>query len=454
VLVVDDEEHMVNTLRHILADRYQVRTAATGEEALDLAAEAPPHVTLLDIMMPGLSGLEVLRRLKEVHPETEVIMVTALDDVRKAVEAMKAGAHDYITKPFEEEDLIVAIEKALEKSALNREVASLRKEVAGAYGIDGMVGATKCMRDLLRQIQKVSDRDVNVLITGESGTGKELIARAIHYRGIRKRGPFVPVNCGRFGGELTESELFGHVKGAFTGATAPHKGKFEQADGGTLFLDEIGAMPLSVQAQLLRVLEDKKVERVGSEKRIDVDVRVIAATNADLAAESREGRFRQDLFYRLKVIHLEAPPLRERRDDIPLLVDHFLKKHGSRVNSTVCTFTPEALERLKSHPWRGNVRELENVVLTVICMAEGDEIEESDLDAPILEAPALPEGTENISRESLLALLEAEGWNLSATARKLGVHRNTVRNLMDRFEIRKPAGGPGRPPGARSSEGA
>jgi DNA-binding NtrC family response regulator len=260
------------------------------------------------------------------------------------------------------------------------------------------------------------------------------------------------VNCGRFGGELTESELFGHVKGAFTGATAPHKGKFEQADGGTLFLDEIGAMPLPVQAQLLRVLEESKVERVGSEKSIDVDVRVIAATNADLARESREGRFRQDLFYRLKVIHLEAPPLRERREDVPLLADHFLKKHGARVGGTVRAFSPEALERLKGHPWRGNVRELENVVLTVICMAEGEEIEEADLDAPILETPPLPGGTEDLSREALLALLEAEGWNLTAAARKLGVHRNTVRNLMDRLDIRKPPGGPPRPHRARTPE--
>ncbi|MHC5036159.1 MAG: sigma-54-dependent transcriptional regulator [Planctomycetota bacterium] len=442
VLIVDDEPHMVDILSLVLKDRYLLSTAADGETAIAVAAENPPHVVLLDIMLPGMSGMEVLKRIKESHAHTEVIMVTALDDVRKAVEAMKAGALDYIAKPFEEDDLLVALKKAVEKSMLNREVFALREEVSGVFSLDGMVGASNVMQDLFKQIAKVAARDVHVLITGESGTGKELIARAIHYKGARRRGPFVAVNCAQFGSDITDSELFGHVRGAFTGASALHKGKFEQADGGTLFLDEIGAMPLPAQAKLLRILEEKKVVRVGGEKNIHVDVRVIAATNVDLQKEVEAGSFREDLYFRLKVIHLMAPSLRVRPDDIPSLVDHFLAKHRAKISSPVHSFSPETLEVLKNHAWKGNVRELENVVLTLICLSEEEVIHPEDLEMPILGFS--PDSDElacqryaPISREELLAALERVNWNISAAARELGVHRNTVHNQMERLNIQR-----------------
>ncbi len=450
VLIVDDEKHMVDTLKFLLGDTYQVRVAMEGETAVALAEESPPHVALLDIVLPGMSGIEVLRRIKEVSPDTEAIMVTALNDVRKAVEAMKAGAADYITKPFDEEDLRVALEKAVEKAALTREVAGLRQEVEGAFGVGGMVGASKPMQDLFRQIDRLSDKDVNVLITGESGTGKELIARSIHYRGLRKRGPFVPVNCALFGSELTESELFGHVKGAFTGASEKHRGKFEQADGGSLFLDEVGSMPLPVQSKLLRVIEDKKVTRLGGESAVDVDVRILAATNVDLKREAEGGAFREDLYYRLKVVQIVAPPLRERPDDIPLLVDHFLKKHRRHILSPVREFSPQAMKALERHRWRGNVRELENVVLTLICTVDRERIERDDLDAPILDAsPAEERKGRQVTEEELLDALEGEAWKISAAAKSLGVHRNTVRNLINRFGIEKPPS----PPASSSQDG-
>ena len=444
VLVVDDERHMVDALTIVLGEEYQVRSAGDGETALAMAAESPPHVALLDIMLPGISGLEVLKRLREVSPETVAVMVTAVNDVKSAVEAMKAGAYDYIVKPFDGVDILRAVGKAAEKAALRREVASLREEVAGAFGLHEMVGATPAMQDLFRAARKVADQDVNVLVCGESGTGKELVARAIHYGGARRRGPFVAVNCGRLGSELTESELFGHEKGAFTGAMVLHRGTFEQADGGTLFLDEIGTTPPAVQAKLLRILEERRVTRLGGERDVEVDIRVVAATNADLLQAVRNGAFRQDLFYRLNVIRLEVPPLRERRDDVPLLVEHFLRKHRRRIASPVRAFSPEAMEILRDHPWRGNVRELENVVLTLVCMAEKETIDSEDLDSPILEPPGPPPGPlgpDAESRDRVLKALEECDWKLAAAGRRLGVHRNTVRNLMARYGIRKPRRG-------------
>jgi len=438
VLVVDDEPHMLETLRFILQDRYRVQTASDGASAIAHAQESRPHAVLLDIIMPGMSGLDALPRIKEASPDTEVVMVTAVNDVRKAVEAMKAGAFDYITKPFEEEDLVVALEKALEKALLNREVVSLRREVAEAYGHGEMVGETPCMKELGRTLDRVADQDVSVLVTGESGTGKELIARALHYRGARRRGPFVAVNCARFGIELAESELFGHVKGAFTGATSAHRGSFEQADGGTLFLDEIGAMPFDAQSKLLRVLEEKRITPLGAERSREVDVRLVAATNVDLARAVRRNRFREDLYYRLKVIQIQAPTLRARQEDIPLLVDHFLARHGRSVGSPVRSVSPKAMEILKCQFWRGNVRELGNVILTLMCTAEKETIEAEDLGAPVLDVDGGEPAGRGVTREELVSSLEAAQWNLTASGRILGVHRNTVRNLMDRFEVRKP----------------
>ncbi len=362
ILVVDDELSMREFLSILLeGEGYQVDQAENAEEALRLIGEQRYEMVISDVLMPGLGGIELLSRIKSESPETVVLMITAFTTAEQAVEAMKLGAYDYIGKPFKVEEVKVLVKNALEKQSLVQENKRLKAAVQERFSFSGLIGKSKQMREVYELIAKVADSMANVLITGESGTGKELAARAIHYNSPRKGAPFVAVNCGAIPETLIESELFGHAKGAFTGAFADRPGLFEQAEGGTLFLDEIGEVPLQLQAKLLRVLQEREFRRVGGAASLKADVRIVAASNRNLEEQVREGTFREDLFYRLNVVMLRMPSLKERAEDIPALVEHFYKKYSlwSGVDEII---TPDALKALFNYPFPGNVRELENMV--------------------------------------------------------------------------------------------
>lgn len=381
ILVVDDERSMRDLLSIMLKrDGYEVVVADTGDIALRALRDEIFDLVITDIMMPKVSGLDILKFSKEVAPETLVIMITAYASAETAVEAMKVGAYDYITKPFKIDEIKLVIKNALEKKFLKDENRRLKKEIAVRNGYEGFVGSSEPMKKVFALIAKVADSKSNILITGESGTGKELVARAVHCNGNRKDRPFVTVNCGALPEALLESELFGHMKGSFTGAIDNKPGLFEVADGGAIFLDEIGEMPLQLQVKLLRVLQEREFKRVGGTSDIKVDVRVIAATNKDLHSQVAKGEFREDLFYRLNVIPVHLPPLRDRRDDIPALVDYFLKKYGPAGEPR--RIAPEALLRLKNCEWKGNVRELENAIERAIALSEEPLIRSEHLPEP------------------------------------------------------------------------
>src|SRR5207245_1607481 len=362
VLVVDDDHGVRESFRLILEDRYEVLEAADGRQALERLRASPVDLVLLDIRLPEMDGIEVLERIKAVDDGVEVILVTAVKTVRIAVDAMKLGAFDYLTKPFDEDELLSLIHRALEKRSLEREVAFLRSELARQHDFDELIGQHPEMQKLYRLISQVARTTTAVVISGESGTGKELIARAIHRQGPRRDKPFVAVNPAALSDSLVESELFGHEKGAFTGAFQRKLGRFELAQGGTLFLDEIATLRPELQAKLLRVLQEREIERVGSGRAIKIDVRIIAATNVDLTEAVARGGFRDDLYYRLNVVHLAVPPLRARREDIPLLVRHFIRRFNHEFGKRIDGPTPEALAALCAYGWPGNVRELQNVV--------------------------------------------------------------------------------------------
>ena len=364
ILVADDEESIRWVLSKALAKQsYQVDLASTGQEALDLFRKNRYDLALLDIKMPGLSGLELLSQFLEERPDILVVIMTAESSMKNAVEAMKRGAYDYITKPFDLDALDAIILKAHKSSAVTEEVHRLREEIRDHYQLDrSIIGKSQSMQEVYKVLGRVAPSEVTVLITGESGTGKELIARAIHFNSPRLGKPFLAINCAAIPRELLESELFGFEKGAFTGATERKIGKFEQANGGTLFLDEIGDMPLELQAKLLRVLQEKEITRTGSSTSIDVDVRIVAATNQDLKESVRTKKFREDLYYRLNVVPIELPPLRNRKDDIPLLVDYFLQRAREEMGVTTQGCSEDAMALLKSYSWPGNVRELENAL--------------------------------------------------------------------------------------------
>lgn len=432
ILVVDDEEGVRDTLEIILEEEYRVIEAASGREALEMLKGNRVNVVLLDLNMPDMDGIEVLSRIKEMDEDVDVIMVSAVDSASKAVEALKLGAYDYITKPFEPDDIFNAIGRALDRQRLKREVEYLKRELDQYHGERWIVTRNKRMLEVLDLIKKVARTTSNVIIYGESGTGKELVARAIHEGGARKNAPFVAVNCGAIPSELMESEFFGHEKGAFTGATKRRLGKFEFADGGTLFLDEIATLPQSLQVKLLRVIQDRKIERVGSNVSIDVDVRIIAATNVNLKEEVARGRFRQDLYYRLNVVPIYLPPLRERKDDIPLLIQHFLKKF----NRSIKGISPDALEVLTSYHWPGNVRELENLIERMVVLASGDTITLKDLPVEVfttedlgvssIEKSGLKEACQSFEKRLILECLKKTGWNQTKAAQLLKIHRNTL----------------------------
>jgi two-component system, NtrC family, response regulator AtoC len=404
---------------------------------------------LLDIRLPGMDGIEVLERIKTLDEGIEVILVTAVKTVRTAVAAMKLGAFDYLTKPFEEDELLSLSRRALERRALEREVAFLRSELARAHDADEIVGRHPAIEKLHGLIAQVARTPTTVLITGESGTGKELVARAIHHQGPRREGPFIAVNPAAIAETLIESDLFGHERGAFTGAHQRKLGKFEMAQGGTLFLDEIGTLRAELQAKLLRVLQQREIERVGGTRPVKIDVRFIAATNTNLKEAVGSGAFREDLYYRLNVVPVVVPPLRERIQDVPLLVEHFIRRDNRRFHKRVEGLSPEALAALNAYRWPGNVRELENVVERCVVLAEGPIIQLNDLPLDVslpqqatkvraAEALPLNEATDQFEQQIVLRVLERVGWNLTEAGRILEIHRNSLRVKLARWGIRAP----------------
>ena len=434
ILVVDDDASLRKVLTYTLSEAgYEVLEAGSGEEALDVLAAQTPDVVITDLRMKGMHGLDLLAHVKEQLPQTLVVVITAFGSVDSAVKAMKKGAFDYITKPFDRDALILSIRRALRYRAVASENVRLRQELVGKFSFSNIVGATNVMQELFRSVARVAPTDVTVLIEGESGTGKELIAKAMHFNSPRAGRPLVTVNCAAIPPELLESELFGHVKGAFTGAHRDRTGKFELADRGTLFLDEIGDMPPELQVKLLRFLQEKEIDRVGAEEPVKLDVRILAATNQDVERLVTEERFRMDLFYRLSVVRVHVPPLRARKEDIPLLVDHFLQKS----HAGECRVLPDALETLKEHHWPGNVRELENVIeRALILRGKASEISREDIlldsvgrPAPARSAVVMPEeGLKlgEVERDLIISALRKTAGNQTAAAKLLGITRQTL----------------------------
>ena len=447
VLVVDDDPGLRESFRLILEDEFDVLEVPDGLQAFEILRSCQVDLVLLDIRLPGMDGIEVLERIKALDEQVEVILVTAVKTVRTAVAAMKLGAFDYLTKPFDEEEVVSLIHRALEKRAMEREITFLRSELARRQDFDEIVGQHPEMQKLYQLIAQVARTASTVLIAGESGTGKELIARAIHRQGPRRDRPFVPVNPAAVSETLMESELFGHEKGAFTGAYQRKLGKFELAHGGTLFLDEIATLKPELQAKLLRVLQEREIERVGGTRSIKVDVRIIAATNVDLKKAVSSGTFREDLFYRLNVVPIAVPPLRERREDIPLLVNHFVRKFNQEFKKQIAGVSPEALAALQEYPWPGNVRELQNIIERSIALVEGPLIELKDLPLDLMlpdqrarahaaETLSLNEACEQFERHLIRRVLERAGWNRTEAARLLGLHRNTLKKKLAKWKIR------------------
>jgi DNA-binding NtrC family response regulator len=451
ILVVDDDPGVRESFRLILEDHYDVVDVPDGPSALDVVRASPMDLVLLDIRLPGMDGIEVLERIKTIDERVEVILVTAVKTVRTAVAAMKLGAFDYLTKPFEEDELLSLASRALERRTLEREVALLRSELARTHDLDEIVGEHPVMEKLHGLIAQVARTSTTVLITGESGTGKELVARAIHRHGPRREGPFVAVNPAAIVESLIESELFGHERGAFTGAHQRKLGKFELAQGGTLFLDEIGTLRAEVQAKLLRVLQEREIERVGGTRSIKIDVRIIAATNTHLKDAVSRGTFREDLYYRLNVVPIVVPPLRERAQDVPLLAEHFLRRDTRDFNKRIEGLSPEAVAALQAYRWPGNVRELKNVIERCVVLADGPVIQLNDLPLDVLlpqqatrvraaEALPLNEATDQFERQIVLRVLERVGWNLTEAGRILAIHRNSLRVKLARWGVRAPGG--------------
>lgn len=449
VLLIDDDASLRRVTEYSLHSAgFHVLSAGDGKQGLAAFRADFPKVVITDIQMPGLSGYDVLRQVKAERPETLVIVVTAFSSVEKAVEAMKQGAYDYLAKPFSRDELVMLVEKAFNLLGLQQENQRLREVLEHHIDFSHMVGNSDVMQSVMEVIKRVAPTDASVLITGESGTGKELIARAIHQGGARSKEPFVAINCAAIPATLLESELFGHVRGAFTGAVSDRAGKFEQADGGTLFLDEVGEMPMELQPKLLRVLQEMEVEPLGGKVRT-VNVRIVAATNQDVDKALEEGRFREDLYYRLAVIPIELPPLRERIEDIPLLVKHFLEKYSVKAPVTM---TAAALERLCAYPWPGNVRELQNAIERMVILNNGDQIDLPQLPAKffstahqgktrVVTLPAGGYSLEAIEREAVVQALERNDWNQTRAADFLQIPRHTLIYRMEKYDIKKLAPG-------------
>ena len=451
VLVADDKENFVKLLRRILPeDRYDVTTAEDGARALALLAAGEFDVVVSDIRMPGADGMAVLREARARDPDVEVVLMTAYATVPAAVDAMRQGAFDYLSKPFEPDEALLVVERAVERRRLRQEARDLRRALQGIHRIDDLVARSPAMAPVLALVARAAHSDATVLVTGESGTGKEVVARAIHHTGDRRERPFVAVNCGAIPEALIESELFGHLRGSFTGATADRRGLFEEADGGTIFLDEIADLPLALQVKLNRVLQERRVRRVGAGDERPIDVRVIAATNVDLRARVAAGAFRDDLFYRLNVLALALPPLRDRREDIPTLAAFLLERH--RRHGLPEGFTADALSALVRYRWPGNVRELENAIERAIAVTDGARIELEALPEEVAATlrPRVTQGTETrlsyrevvdlardrASREYLIALMRELGGNVTEAARRAGMERESLHRLLKRYGVR------------------
>jgi two-component system nitrogen regulation response regulator NtrX len=452
ILIVDDEESVRNSLVGVMKDEgYEVVTASSGKEGIDLLNEAQPALVLLDIAMPGMDGIETLRRLREMRPDMPVVMVTGHGTIETAVKTTKMGAYDFIVKPPELQHLTLVVRHGIEESRLREENESLKKSIERRYEI---VGESAKIKTLKHQISLAGPTNGWVLIHGESGTGKELVARSLHRASRRSSGPFVEVNCAAIPQELIESELFGHEKGSFTGATGMKRGKFELADGGTIFLDEIADMSLATQAKVLRVLEGQEFQRVGGTKTLKADMRVIAASNKDLAGEIRKGAFREDLYYRLNVVPLEVPPLRERVDDIPRLVRYFLQEFSAEYGQKAKTIDDEALALFVRYPWPGNVRELRNIIERLIIMAPGPVLHTQDVQPPLSSVqqerrvPALStvgragydhstlkDARAEFEREFIAQKLKEYGGNVSKTADAIGVERSNLHRKIKALGI-------------------
>ncbi len=441
VLVVDDQRNMRATTAIVLRSAgHTVNEAEDGAAALQRIQQEAYDVVLTDLRMPNVDGMELLREAQRLAPETQVIVMTAYGTIESAVDAIRRGAYDFLAKPFKEDELLLRVAKALEKRRLLGEVNLLAGEFRRRYGLEHIVGRSAAMQDVLERVVRVAPTDATVLISGESGTGKELVARALHVASRRGERPFVPVNCAAITETLLESELFGHAKGAFTGASRARRGMFEEANGGTLFIDEIGETTPGFQAKLLRALQEGEIRRVGESAPVHVDVRVIAATNQDLRRAIAEKRFREDLYYRLAVVPIRIPPLRERREDVPLLAVHFLHRFVQRTGAGR-TLTPEAVARLLEHDWPGNVRELENVLEQAAALAPGTEIRAGDVQIELHgagggdDARTLAAAVEDAERRAIEAALARSGGDLARVARELGVSATTLWRKMKRLSV-------------------
>lgn len=454
ILVVDDEASIRAALRELLQDAgYEVDTAADGEEALKMLRERSYDLVLTDLFMPKLDGMEILQYIERHAPKTVCIIITGYGTIPNAVSAMRMGAYDYLCKPVEGGELLLVVNRALEHQRLKQENVYLKRQLQKKYGFGNIIGNSEAICKVFDIIRKVADTDSTVLLLGESGTGKELVARAIHYNSDRRDGPLIPVNCGAIPEELLESELFGHERGAFTHALRTRIGRFEQAHGGTIFLDEVGDMSLGLQVKILRVLQEHQFERIGGLKSIKVNIRVIAATNQDLENLVHQGRFREDLYYRLNVIPIKIPSLRERRGDIPLLVTHFLHEFSRKKKKNVKRLTPEAMHLLVNYPWPGNVRELENLLERLVILADGETLEVRDLperfrehskanDLLAIEIPEegihLHEAVSAFERQLIIHALNKTGWVKNQAAQLLNLNRTTLIEKIKKQKITKP----------------
>jgi DNA-binding NtrC family response regulator len=447
ILAVDDEQDMLDTFKSILNREFEITTTDSGEAVCEIIRKENVDLVLLDIKMPKVGGVDVLKNIKEIESDLDVIMVTASKEIKSAVECIKLGALDYITKPFEVTELKSIIKNALKKKELQRENSCLKRIIREADSYCDLIGGTEVMKKLFRLIDKVSKTDSTVLITGESGTGKELAAKAIHRKGARRDGLFVAVNCAAIPDNLLESELFGFESGSFTGAYEKKLGKFELASGGTIFLDEIGCMSPNMQAKILRVLEDKKIDRIGGKSSIPVNVRIISATNIDFESAISEGKFRKDLYYRLNVIPIRMPSLRERNEDIPMLAGHFLSRFNKELNRKVSGFSDEAMKALLSYSWPGNVRELQNLTERVVALSKNGMVSTSALspNIPVHEENGkmhekpnrtLTEALSAFERSHIEKTLGDTGGNNSQAARILGIHRTTLLSRMRNLKLK------------------
>ncbi len=459
ILVVDDEAIVCESCQRILQEEgYEVECALSGKEAFERMKENPFDIVITDLKMPGIDGMEVLKTLRQEYPDVIVIMITGFSTVETAVKAMKLGAFDYIPKPFTPDEVSVVVKKAFEKRNLMLENIYLRQELQEKYGFHNIVGKSKKMQEIYRIIAKVAPTDSTVLIYGHSGTGKELIARAIHFNSPRREKPFVPVDCAVLSENLLESELFGHIKGSFTGAVTTKPGLFEVADGGTLFLDEVGNISPAIQAKLLRVLQEREFTPVGGTKAKKVDIRLIAATNRDLEKMIKEETFREDLYYRLNIVPISIPPLKERQEDIPLLASHFLKKYAEEMGKPVKGFSPEAMKRLMRYSWPGNVRELENVIERSVVMIDEEMVQAEHLVLPVqaeeeregqeIQIPVTSDelkeikkhlrekAVEDVEKAFILSALERNNWNVTRASEEVGMLRPNFQALMRKYNIR------------------